>query len=340
MVTQKQLFILEGKLLTPLLSSSQSFKKFGCWIKVVGDLTTEKKPRRSYVGKLVRGERKTPNVMKAFRGFVKVTYVDQNEERGRKKIEQILAIDNLGSKRNLGFGKIQWLNYKVEIYRKKTIQQKKKFKIRKGLGIKYPARLQKLLIALMLHDFVHTEKHPSKIYEEIIIEDEEIREACLNHHNGEESNNKLLPILKYYDQFAAFIRRKIPMKTVSRYNYEKGKIDFKNIAKEIEDRQYSAYRLYNYIYSSPDLNRIVESMGYARNSIRYHLLLAVNLAINGYYMGTLKIVNGKIILTIKRKNSASVTKKGELLSTTDAEMHHSLTMNNADSKSTTNSMNE
>ncbi len=43
MVTQeKKLFALEGKLLTPLVSSSPFFKKHGCWFKIVGDLQQRK----------------------------------------------------------------------------------------------------------------------------------------------------------------------------------------------------------------------------------------------------------------------------------------------------------
>ncbi|MHA1125681.1 MAG: hypothetical protein ACTSQX_08650 [Candidatus Heimdallarchaeota archaeon] len=340
MVTkQKMLFTLEGKLITPLLSTTPFFKKNGCWIKIVKDLTTEKRPRRSYVGKLVKGERNAPNTLKAFRGFVKVTCVDGNEESGKEKIKRVLVLDNLGTKRNQGYGRIQWTNYKTELYERETITPKKKFKIRKGFGPNYPERLQKLLIALMLHDFVHTEKHPSKIYQQITIENEEIREACLNHHK-KKSNNELQPIIKYYDNYAALIRRKIPMQTISRYDHDNGTIDFQKLVQEIEERQHSAYKLYNYIYQSKELERVVESMGYAKNSLRNHLLLMVNLAINGVYMGTLKIVNGKIILTEKKRISASVTKKEELLSTTDAEMHQSLIMNNADSESATSSVKE
>lgn len=73
------------------------------------------------------------------------------------------------------------------------IKREELHKIRKGLGINYPEELQRLLIALMLHDFVHTEKHPSKIFQQIIIEDEVVRDACLNHHNGVE-RFKSLPL--------------------------------------------------------------------------------------------------------------------------------------------------
>ncbi|MGC9780221.1 MAG: hypothetical protein HZR80_13330 [Candidatus Heimdallarchaeota archaeon] len=336
MVTQeKKLFALEGKLLTPLVSSSPFFKKHGCWFKIVGDLTTKKKPRRSYVGKLVRGERKAPIVLKAFRGFVKVTCVDHNEKRGKEKIERILAFDNLGSKRNQGFGKVKWLNYKVEAYKKKVISRRRKLRIRKGLGVNYPRSLQRLLIALMLHDFVHTEKHPSKIYKQVTILDEEVREACLNHHGNNLNDNQLIRLIKRYDSIASYITRKKVLQTKSRYDIINGEIDFQELAQEIEKRSDSAYKLYNFIYHSNKLTRIVEAMSYKKTSLRTHLLIMVNLAINEYYMGTLKIVNDRIIL---KEISESVTKKRNLECTKDAEKHQFPLMSNADLKNATSSM--
>lgn len=56
---------------------------------------------------LTKGIRKAPNLLHAYRGFIKVTWVDNDEERGRSKVEKILTLDNLGCKRNLGFGKGQ-----------------------------------------------------------------------------------------------------------------------------------------------------------------------------------------------------------------------------------------
>ena len=300
MVTSsKKLFTLEGKLLTPLLSSTFFFKKHGCWCKIVSNLTSNKKAPRSYVGLLTKGERKAPNQLLAFRGFIKVTCVEQNEEKGRKRIEKILAYDNLGCNSNQGFGKIKWLNYKVESYKKQQLHQYKKFKIRKGLGPNYPQPLQRLLIALMLHDFVLTEKHPSKIYQEIEIKDTEIREACLNHHSKETNGNELIRLIKRYDSIASSITRKGSYKTNSRYDITQGEIDFSKLKEEIEEKLTSAYRLYNFIYDSDEMKRIVETMSCGKSSLRTHLLLMVNLAINEYYSGKLKIKKGKISLSAK-----------------------------------------
>ena len=133
---------------------------------------------------------------------------------------------------------VQWLNYKEEEYQQEEQEPiRKKLIFRKGLGPNYPKELQRLLIAFMLHDFVKTEKHPSKIFKEINIEDEEIREACQNHHNGENCENELLPLIRYYDHLAAYITRKKPFKTFTRYDFQNGEIAFEQLANDIENIQ-------------------------------------------------------------------------------------------------------
>lgn len=328
----KKLYTLEGELLSPIITNSPLIKKGKIWIRIVRELETIRKPLKSYVGKLVKGERRAPDQQQAYRGFVRITIVDNNEVRAKKNIEQYLRRDCLGSRINEGFGKVRWLNYREEEYHKiQAKPEKKKFKIRKGLGPNYPKELQKLLIALMLHDFVKTEKHSSKIFAEINIEDEEIKEACKNHHNGAESKNKLLPIVKYYDQLAAYLSRKNVYKINGRYDHENGTIDFGKLAREIEERQHSVFRLYHYIYHSKELNRIVESMTYGKKSLRNHLLLMVNLAINSHYNGWLEVKKGKIILN--KEISTSVDEKENLDTTRDAEMHPTYNMSNAKSES-------
>ncbi len=246
-------------------------------------------------------------------------------KQAREKIGYFLSRRFLGSKRAEGYGKVKWLSCDVADYKPKPNPKEKKLKIRKGLGINYPKALQRLLIALMLHHFVHTKTHQSKIYEQITITDREVREVCISHHDEIISGNVLSIIVKYYDGLAAFISRRTPYKIESRYDYNNGKIDFKKLVKELEEKQNSAYKLYNYIYQCEELNRIVESMEYGRNSLRNHLLLMVNLAINDYYKKTLVIRNGKIKIAKKVKVSSSVTEKDKfnnrLVRAKDAEMH-------------------
>lgn len=189
----------------------------------------------------------------------------------------------------------------------------------------------------MLHDFVRTKLHPSKIYQQITIEDEEIREACLNHHNKEINGNQFIKAIKRYDSLASYITRKKPLKANTRYDYENGEIDFKELAKEIEKRNHSAYKLYSFIYQSDELKRVVEAMDYKKSSLRTHLLLIVNLAINEYYMGTLKIVNDRINI---KEFSESARKKRNLESAKGAEKHLIVPlMSNANPENATSSMN-
>ena len=185
----------------------------------------------------------------------------------------------------------------------------------------------KLLRALMLHDFVHTKRHISKIFREVEINDEEIRKACKNHHELKKSKNKLQPIVRYFDQIAAYMDRRTCYLTKGRYDIENGKIDFCKLAKEIEKRQHSAYKLYDYIINSKVLDRIVVSLRYGKNSLKSHLILMVNLAITSYHNKWLKISKEKINLV--RKISTSIDEEDEDLDTiSDAEMHRITIMSN------------
>ena len=134
--------------------------------------------------------------------------------------------------------------------------------------------------------------------------------------NKEANGNQYIKLIKKYDSLASWITRKKPRKAISRYDFENGNIDFQKLAQEIEKRSNSAYKLYNFIYNSEELKRIVEAMDYKKSSLRTHLLLMVNLAINEYHMGTYKIVNDRINII---ENSESVKKKRNLDHTKDAE---------------------
>ncbi|MHA1185659.1 MAG: hypothetical protein ACTSXA_04570 [Candidatus Heimdallarchaeota archaeon] len=326
---------LIGRLETPMIVAKPFLKKNGCWLKVVREPTTDKFPLLTSVGKVVKGEQQAPTILRGYRGFVKVSCVGYNKERLLLKMNDFLMKRFLGGLTSEGFGKVEWLECEITTHQPSNIPIKKKFKIRKGLGVNYPEELKRLLIALMLHDFVDNELHKSKIYRSIIIEDEEIREACLNHHNGDDNTNKLLPLVKYYDSLASLMLRKIKNKANNRYSMNKGKINFKQLVDELEVNQHSAHKLYNYIYNSKDLIRIVESLRFGYNNLQNHLLVMVNLAINDFYNKTLKLKNG--IITIKRKNykgniSTSTSERESLFTVIDAEMHSTTSMNNANSE--------
>lgn len=271
-------------------------------------------------------------------GFVKVSYVSDSIIQLKEKIIPFLYKRFLGSKSFEGFGRVVWIDCSIENYQSQEHKQFKKLKIRKGLGTTYPKELQRLLISLMLHDFVHTTNHKSKIYQQIIIEVDEIREACLNHHNSINSSNPYHSIIQYYDGLASYISRRKPFKTTYRYDIGNGKIDFEQLAKELKKRQESAFKLYDFILKSQELNRLIESMNYGNNCLRNHLLLMVNLAINDRYDNKLIFIlydndNTNVRISISTTGNGRVHSSAK-----DAEMHHPLTMSNANMESPFNSM--
>jgi len=334
----KKIITLIGRLETPIITPKPFMRKKKCQIKIVREPLEEKRPTYAPLGKLTKGERKAPNVLNGFRGFVKITSVGESVVILRKRIENFMQKRFLGQYTREGFGRVVWINCSIANYEPKPTIKRKKLKIRKGLGCNYPKPLQRLLITLMLHDFVHTKMHPSKIYHQITIEDDEIREACLNHHNKEMKENQLIKIIRRYDSLASWITRRKPLKAITRYDYDNGEIDFKQLTEEIEKRSHSAYKLYSFIYQSDELKRVVEALDYKKSSLRTHLLLMVNLAINEYYMGTLKIVNDRINI---KEISESARKKRNLKSAKGAEKHLIIPlMSNANSENATSSMNE
>ncbi len=364
-VKQKKIAVLIGRLLTPIVISKSTYWKHGCLVKVVGDPKKESKPLFTSIGKLVYCMSQYPSVLQGFRGYVKVSCMGYSEEQLKRKIGYFLQKTFLGTKTAEGLGRVIWESCEIKEHSHKTptvfvpLSEKcpqcknttviydkgskrkrcftcnqtwcyKKFKIRAGIRADYPEELQRLLIALMLHDFVHTEKHNSKIFQQIDIEDEEIREACLHHHTSLSRENPYHSLIQYYDGFASYITRKKPFKTIFRYNKLDGSIDFKQLKKEIEGQQNSHIKLYSYIHCSQELNRIVESMLYGKSTLQNHLLIMVNLAINDYYDNKLKINKGIISLSASRRE--------ELNTAMDAEMHSFTDHDTVNSERATTSM--
>ncbi len=275
-------------------------------------------PRRTHYGKLIKGDRRAPTLRKCYKGFVVVMFIPDypgGQEQTEKKLKWFLNLEGLGAHQNEGMGKIHWLERK-ECMRKKKLPKKRKFHYLKGLG-SYSEPILIAIKALLLHDFVKTEKHISKIYQEVDIKNELIKEACKNHHNKEyKGNNWLIPIIRKYDGLAAFITRKIPRKMTARYDYFNGELDFKELVKEIELNQYSTHELYNYIYNSKTLQRIPEAMNYSNNNLRKHLLLAVNLFINDFKKGLILVKDNeirKVSIPAKEEESKKFLSKSKVL---------------------------
>ncbi|MHA1435277.1 MAG: hypothetical protein ACTSO7_15655 [Candidatus Heimdallarchaeota archaeon] len=292
---------LIGKTISPVIVKNRIFFIKGCKVTITRDLNLNSKghptyPKKIINGKLVKGERKAPTIKNGYMGYVIVDFPGKATAT-LKKITWFIKQEALGAYQREGMGKIQWLEKREKEHTNKT-PKKKKLIIRKGLGY-YPKPMITAIKALLLHDFVHTSRHESKIYQEITIHNSFIQEACKNHHeNGKvEQNNWLIPIIKKYDHLAALWTRKIPTTaTISRYDYENGVIDCKALAEDITAKQHNFRALYNFVYYSKNINRFYESMTYAKNKLRNHLLLAVNLLISDFKKGRIRIKHNKVMI--------------------------------------------
>ena len=321
MATNKRLRLI-GKMVTPIVVHSPFFYIKGCKISITREPMENERgylpyPRRLHYGKLIKGIRKAPTIKNCYQGFIVVDF-SGNSHQVEKQLEWFLNLEGLGKHQNNGMGKIKWLE-KRKVTPKKKIPQGKKLSIRKGLGY-HPIPLQTAIKALLLHDFVHTEKHSSKIYQEVEINNSFIREACMNHHSGEELNNWLIPLIKKYDGLASFLSRKIPKKEEKRYDYENGEIDCKAVAEEITKKQHNIYSLYNYIYYNKTFGRFFEAIDYANNKLRIHLLLAVNLLIQDFKRGKVRLENNKLKIvslpTEEKEENEKFLSKSEVLKRT------------------------
>lgn len=224
--------------------------------------------------KLTKGERRPPKTYRAWYGDVEFIVPED-------RLDDVLAIDCFGSFTNEGMGQIQWKEAKK--LNKKPLYTPRKTKLRKMLPTNLSETQEKLLIGFLLHDFVHTEKHSSKIYTEVDISDGFVYELAKNHHNYHIDDREipLLYILQYYDRLSSRISRKFRFSAPSRYRVtEIEKIDFDELKRKIEMRQYSLYALYTYVYKSQTLNKINEALKFGFSSLKNHLLLMVNLYID------------------------------------------------------------
>ena len=256
---------LTGTTRTPIVSKRTHF------FYKLGVVNIQGRPRT--FGKLTKGERRPPMTFRAYFGSVEFIIPAH-------KLDEALGIEAIGKYTNQGMGKIIW---KAAKHIQKPLHTQKKLKIRKMLPTNLSEMQEKLLIAFVLHDFVHTERHHSKIYTEVNITDKYVYQLVKNHHNYEVDERELpmLSTLQYYDRLSSGISRKFRWTALSRYRIsEIQKIDFHALKRNIEKRQYSLYALYTYIRKSQDLQKVNEALSYGFSSLKNHLLLMVNLYIN------------------------------------------------------------
>ncbi len=264
----KRWFKLSGVTKTPVITKRRHF------FHKCGVITINGSPR--VFGKLTKGEIRAPMTFKAWHGTVEFIIP-------QSKLEPALAIESIGRYTHEGMGQILWTS--VKQLPKRSLYTPRKIRIRKMLP-KLSDTREKLMIAMLLHDFVNTEKHSSKIYSEVTIVDEDVYKLAKNHHNYEmdERELPLLATLQHYDQVSSSISRKFRWSTSSRYRADiQEKIDFDTLKREIELRKHSLYALYSFIYKSQVLDEINEAIEFGFSSLKNHLLLMVNLYLDDLY---------------------------------------------------------
>jgi hypothetical protein len=144
---------------------------------------------------------------------------------------------------------------------------------------------QQLLKYALLHDFFHTSKHKSKIYQEPPLTDKSLLEKLRNHH--EKTSDPLIQKFQYYDRLAASITRKIHSPIISRYNWQAKrslhKINFNILSKDIQEvAETNIWNLYYYIYKSKELQLLNESMNHGHTTLRNHLVVIANLIVQDF----------------------------------------------------------
>lgn len=277
--------ILHGKFITPLITKRTTFKIKGCNTKF-------SQPRRRIYSKIHSTKPMFPYALICYLGEFELSYSYSSKNRANKKIHELLRIKSIGRYSSEGLGKIQWI--KGELHPSSTRSENKKqrnsrrIRIRKGLPHNLPTKIQQLIRYALLHDFVHTPRHKSKIYIEPLFDDGEFITLLRQHHDN--SNNVLIQTFQKYDRIAASITRKIRSPRTTRYNwYSTQNIDFTELCRNIKEVVPNIWKLYKYIYESKALTCISEALEYGHTSLRDHLLIIANLIVQDFQQNRIEV---------------------------------------------------
>jgi len=166
-----------------------------------------RKPRRRWYGKITTAKPMFPYALICYLGFIELRYSCENRQQAKQKLQRLLSIGQIGRYQSEGLGKIQWLQGRI-VNTSETISKKsRRIRIRKGLPQDLPYYVRELVRYALLHDFVHTDKHSSKIYQEIPLDDQGYLDWLRQHHA--ETADPFLRTFQYYDRRAAIITRGI-----------------------------------------------------------------------------------------------------------------------------------
>ncbi len=278
--------MLKGKILSPIITKKTKFYLKGYKVHI-------REPRRRYINKITVGKPMFPYSFVSYLGDIEISCKIKNKQAAKKNLTQVLSIESIGRFASEGFGRVQWLTGEiVETLPWKPPKRYPKLRIRKGLPHNLPPSIQTLLKYSLLHDFYHTSRHQSKIYQEPNLKDKEFVELLKQHHDRTE--NELIQKFQHYDQISAIITRKIYSPRTNRYNWSSTSIiDFQKITNEIKEVANNIWQLYEYIYQSKELDGLNESLQHGHTSLRKHLLMCANLIVQDFNKGKLKVLHTK-----------------------------------------------
>ena len=152
----KQVMVLKGRLLTPLITKKTHFNLLGCRSTIVN-------PRRRHFTKIDTSKPMYPYSYICYLGTLIVKYEHHSLANINQKLKSLLQMTYLGRYHKDGLGEIQWIGGYIQ---NKSFQEvhrlkRRKLRIRKGLPLNLTDEQQKLLKYALLHDFYHTSKHNS-----------------------------------------------------------------------------------------------------------------------------------------------------------------------------------
>lgn len=265
------------------------------------------KPRKTAYSKITVGAHRPPSVFYGYEGTVQIRRKCSTETGALALLNYFLQVTKLGRFKNEGMGLIDWQRTWIEDYQKPQGKWKRspKIRIRQNLPKGEPAHgglpevIQRLLLYYLLHDFFKTEKHPSKIFQELELDDTALMEVLRKSHDKVKPNDPLLLAMARFDQLAAMLGRKRYAPVIDRYNFQaqqdrKRLADRAQLAREISKvvNENSVYELYSYIYKSEELDWLVETRECGYSSLRTHLLIGANIIVHSYQKGYLGSLTG------------------------------------------------
>ncbi|MFW9856396.1 MAG: hypothetical protein ACFFFG_15190 [Candidatus Thorarchaeota archaeon] len=264
---------LEGQILTPIVTKRTFFHLMGCQFRIL-------RPRRRYYTKITVGKPMYPYSFICYLGSLQVTYSCKTKTQAKRKLISLLKIESIGRFSSEGMGKIQWETGRIR--QNRCFFQRKRYskiRIRQGLPQYLPPLALRLIRYGLLHDFVHTSRHPSKIYVE-----PQVKEVDLLRRHHDLTDDPFIRRFQQYDRLASRITRRIKSPRQNRYNWQSNQtLDFEKLATEItEVANKSVWKLYHYIYESTELAQLTESLQFGHTSLRYHLLLIANLIVRDF----------------------------------------------------------